>query len=62
LAVEVETEKERLPIARLGRISLKVRLPVGLAERQIAGIERAIRRCPAYGKLLHPPAVDVTLV
>ena len=52
-------DKERLPVARLGRFSIKVRLPSGLGERQIAGIERAVKSCPAYGTLLHPPEVEI---
>jgi putative redox protein len=61
LTVEVETEKERLPVSRIGRLTLKVRVPAGLTDRQIAGIDRAIKSCPAYGTLLHPPSVDITI-
>ena len=61
LTVEVESEKARVPVSRLGRLSMKVRPPVGLDERQIAGIERAIRSCPAYGTLLHPPSVEISI-
>src|SRR4051812_42495151 len=61
LTVEVETEKERLPVARIGRLTLKVRVPGGLTERQTAGIDRAIKSCPAYGTLLHPPSVEITI-
>ena len=61
LTVEAEAEKERMPVSRLGRLSMKVHLPAGLTERQIAGIERAIKSCPAYGTLLHPPSVEITL-
>ena len=60
--VEVESEKQRLPVPRIGRLTLKVRLPAGLSEREIAGVERAIKACPAYGTLLHPPAVEITVV
>ncbi len=59
LSVEIEVEKERLPVARLGRFSITVRLPAGLDERQVAGIERAVKSCPAYGTLLHPPEVKL---
>ncbi len=59
LTVEVDAEKERVPVSRIGRLSMKVRIPAGLDERQVAGIERAIRSCPAYGTLLHPPSVEV---
>jgi putative redox protein len=61
LAVEVESEKDRLPVSRLARLSMKVHLPAGLAERQIAGVERAIKSCPAHGTLLHPPSVEITI-
>ena len=61
LTVEVEAVKERAPISRIGTLSMKVRVPAGLDERQVAGIERAIKSCPAYGTLLHPPAVDIAL-
>jgi uncharacterized OsmC-like protein len=61
LTVEVEAEKERLPVSRIGRLSMKVRVPRGLGERQIAGIERAIKSCPAYGTLLHLPSVEVAV-
>lgn len=62
LTVEVESEKQRLPVSRIGRLTLKVRLPAGLSEREVAGVERAIKGCPAYGTLLHPPTVEITVV
>jgi putative redox protein len=61
LTVEVESEKERTPVPRIGRLSMKVRLPSGLSPRQLVGIERAIKSCPAYGTLLHPPTVDLAI-
>jgi len=61
LTVEVDAEKERVPVSRIGRLSMKVRVPVGLDERQVAGIERAIKSCPAYGTLLHPPSLEVAV-
>jgi len=61
LAVEVTAEKERVPVSRIGRLEMKVRLPAGLTERHVAGIERAIKSCPAYGTLLHPPAVEISI-
>ena len=54
-------EKARVPAPRLGRLSMKVRLPAGLSERQLATVERAIRSCPAYGTLLHPPSVELVI-
>lgn len=62
LTVEVESEKQRLPVSRIGRLTLKVTLPAGLSDREIAGVERAIKGCPAYGTLLHPPTVEITVV
>lgn len=62
LVVEVEAEKERVPVSRIGRIAIEVRVPAGLDERQMAGIERAIKSCPAYGTLLHPPVVELAVV
>jgi uncharacterized OsmC-like protein len=59
LTVEVEAVKERVPVSRIGTLSMKVLVPPGLDDRQVAGIERAIKSCPAYGTLLHPPAVEV---
>ncbi len=61
LSVEVETEKDRAPAPRIGRLSMKVRLPPGLSERQIVKVERAVKSCPAYGTLVHPPNVELTI-
>jgi uncharacterized OsmC-like protein len=61
LTVEVESEKERLPVSRIGRVSLTVHVPSGLSAGQVATIERAIKSCPAYGTLLHPPSVAITV-
>jgi uncharacterized OsmC-like protein len=61
VTVEVESEKERLPVSRIGRLTLKVRLPAGLSEGELKGVERAIKGCPAYGTLRHPPAVEITI-
>jgi len=61
LKVTVTAEKERLPVSRLGRVALRVQLPAGLAERHVAGVERAIKSCPAYGTLLHSPSVEISV-
>lgn len=61
LSVEVEFEKERVPVSRIGHLMLKVHLPAGLSDRQLAGVERAIKSCPAYGTLLQPPRVEVSI-
>ena len=62
LVVEVESEKERSPHPRLGRISLTVRLPAGLSDPQRMAIERAIKSCPAYGTLVYPPSVELSIM
>jgi uncharacterized OsmC-like protein len=59
LAVEVVADKARVPVSRIGRIAIEVYPPSGLEQRHLAGIERAIKSCPAYGTLLHPPALEV---
>lgn len=61
LTVEVAAEKERLPVSRIGRLAIHVHVPFGLEDRHLAGIERAITSCPAYGTLLHPPALDLSV-
>jgi uncharacterized OsmC-like protein len=61
LTVEFEAEKEQVPAARIGRLVLKVRVPQGLSAEQLVGIERAIKRCPAYGTLVHPPSVEISI-
>ena len=61
LTVEDTTEKARVPVSRIGRLALQVTLPSGLSEKQFEGVERAIKSCPAYGTLLHPPEVEVAL-
>jgi len=61
LSVEVEFEKERVPVSRIGHLALKVHLPAGLSDRQLAGVERAIKSCPAYGTLVQPPRVEISI-
>jgi uncharacterized OsmC-like protein len=61
LTVEVQFEKDRVPVPRIGALSMKVHLPRGLSERQLTGVERAIKSCPAYGTLVHPPTVELTI-
>ena len=61
LSVEVETEKERAPSPRIGRLTMQVHLPPGLSEHQLVTVERAIKMCPAYGTLLHPPTVELAI-
>ncbi|HSU42114.1 MAG TPA: OsmC family protein [Polyangiaceae bacterium] len=60
LTVEIEAEKSRQPVTRLGTFLIHVKLPAGVSLQHLPAIERAIRHCPAYGTLVHPP--DVTLV
>jgi uncharacterized OsmC-like protein len=57
LRVEVEFDKSRDPVPRLGRLTLRVLLPEGVSAQHEQGIERAVRHCPAYGTLTHPPEV-----
>jgi hypothetical protein len=40
---------------------MRVKLPGGLSDKQVEGVERAIKSCPAYGTLLHPVAVEIAL-
>jgi uncharacterized OsmC-like protein len=61
LTVEVAAEKDRVPVSRIGRVDLRVNLPGGLPDRHRAGVERAIKTCPAYGTLLHPPVVEIAV-
>jgi len=61
LTVEIDAEKERVPVSRIGRLIMRIKLPAGLSDRHIAGIERAIKSCPAYGTLLHSPSVDLEI-
>ena len=61
VAVEVEADKDRVPVVRIGRLVIKVHLPPGLTDREITGVERAIKGCPAYGTLRHPPTVEITI-
>jgi len=37
LSVEVEAEKERVPVSRIGRLSMKVRIPAGLGDVSLRG-------------------------
>jgi uncharacterized OsmC-like protein len=61
LSVEISAEKERVPVSRIGRFEIRVRVPPGLSDRQREGVERAIKSCPAYGTLLHPPSVEILI-
>jgi putative redox protein len=61
LTVEVEGEKERVPVSRIGRLIMRIRVPAGLSDKHIAGIERAIKSCPVYGTLLHSPSVAIEI-
>jgi uncharacterized OsmC-like protein len=60
LRVEMSFEKTKDPVPRIGRLDLRVVLPPGIPAPYLAAIERAVRHCPAYGTLQHPP--QVTLV
>ena len=60
LRVEVEAEKVRDPSPRFGKLSLRLTLPADVPEQYLPQIERAVRNCPAYGTLLHPPEVQLS--
>ena len=61
LTVEVESEKEQVPVPRLARLAIKVRVLPGLSAEQMAAIERVVKRCPAYGTLVRPPSIEITV-
>ena len=61
LRVEVEAEKTREPVPRLGKLAIRVMLPPALPQRYLAAIERAVRTCPAYGTLTHPPEIELAV-
>lgn len=61
LRVELVSEKGRVPVPRIANMLMTVHLPPSVPERHVPGIERAIKTCPAYGTLLHPPEVQITI-
>jgi uncharacterized OsmC-like protein len=61
LRVEVEAEKTRDPSPRFGKFCIRVALPPSVPERYGALVERAVRGCPAYGTLMHPPDVEISV-
>src|SRR5689334_18551638 len=62
LRVEVEAHKGKAPSPRIDKLSVHVMLPAGVNESLLPSIERAIRNCPAYGTLVHPPDVELTVL
>jgi putative redox protein len=62
LRVEVEFEKTKEPVPRIGSLSVRVLLPEGLPEHYVPALERAVRRCPAYGTLCHPPNLTLEVI
>jgi uncharacterized OsmC-like protein len=60
LKVEVEAEKVREPQPRFGKLSIRVKVPVGVPDHYLPQIERVVRNCPAYGTLVHPPELELT--
>lgn len=62
LRVEMEFEKTREPVPRLGRLSIQVMLPANVPQQYLPAIERAVRRCPAHGTLTHPPEVELEVL
>ena len=61
LRVELKVEKTREPAPRLGKVKLHIILPPEVPEHYLAAIERAVRNCPAYGTLLYPPELQLTV-
>lgn len=61
LVVEADAEKERAPLARIGHLALKVRVRSALDARHVEGLVGAIKTCPAYGTLVHPPTIELTV-
>jgi len=61
LSVEVEAEKSREPVARIAKLVMRVTLPPSIPRQHWPAIERAIRHCPAYGTLVHPPDVELVV-
>jgi uncharacterized OsmC-like protein len=61
LRVEVEAEKVRDPSPRFGKFSIRVTLPAVAPEHFVPLVERAVRGCPAYGTLVHPPEVEISI-
>ncbi len=61
LRVEVTFEKTKEPIPRIGVLEIRVQLPPGVPAHYLPGIERAVRHCPAYGTLVHPPDLKVSI-
>lgn len=59
LTVTVEAEKTKDPVPRLGTLKIRVLVPAGVSAEHLAGIERAVRHCPAYGTLTHPAVVEL---
>jgi uncharacterized OsmC-like protein len=59
LRVEVEAEKVREPRPRFDRVRLRVVLPAHVPEHYLPAIERAVKNCPAYGTLEHPPELEL---
>jgi uncharacterized OsmC-like protein len=62
LTVEVEAEKSIQPVPRLGKLSVRVNLPATVPANYLPALERAIRRCPAYGTFTHPPDVELVIL
>lgn len=61
LTVEIEADKVREPSPRFGKLSIRLTLPAGVPEEYLPAIERVVRNCPAYGTLVHPPDVELSI-
>lgn len=60
LRVEVDGDKARDPSPRIARLSIHITLPAAVPEHYLPLIEKAVRNCPTYGTLVHPPEVSLT--
>ena len=56
LSVEVEFEKERVPVSRIGHLALKVHLPAGLSEPPACGRRARDQELPGVRDAASTPA------
>jgi uncharacterized OsmC-like protein len=61
LRVVAVAEKERDPSPRISKLNLQVAVPASVPAHYLPALERAIKNCPAYNTLLHPPTVGISL-
>lgn len=61
LIVTVEAEKTTESPRRLAHLNVVVTLPPGVPDAMLPRIEQAVRACPAWGTLVTPPELSMTL-